>query len=54
MDETVSGKATSRKPTTLLVDCGATAHIITDTSRFMKVDDTFNPDKHITEFANGT
>ena len=54
VDKTVSGKPTSRKPTTLWVDCGATAHIITDTSRFMKFDDTFNPDKHVTEFANGT
>ena len=53
-DENVSGKPTSGKPNTLLVDCGATAHIITDLSKFTKFDDTFQPDKHFIELANGT
>jgi len=54
VDENVSGKPTSGKPNTLLVDCGATAHIVTDVSKFTKFDDTFNPDKHFIELANGT
>ena len=54
VDETVSGKPTSGKPNTLLVDCGATAHIIIDMSRLTKFDDTLNPDKHFIELANGT
>ena len=53
-DENVSGKPASGKPNTLLVDCGATAHIITDVSKFTKFDDTFKPDKHFIELANGT
>ena len=54
MDENVSGKPTSGKPNTLLVDCGETAHIITDVSKFTKFDDTFKPHKHFIELANGT
>jgi len=38
----------------LLVDCGATAHIVTDKSRFTHFDEAFRPDKHYIEFANGT
>lgn len=37
----------------LLVDCGATSHIINDKSKFVKFDDNFNPDKHFIELANG-
>ena len=38
----------------LLVDCGATAHIINDKSRFINFDESFCPDKHYVELANGT
>ena len=54
VDENVSGKPTSGKSNTLLVHCGATAHIITDLSKFTKFDDTFKPDKHFIDLANGT
>ena len=39
---------------TLLVDCGATAHIITDRSKFVKFDDDFNPSLHFIELADGS
>ena len=48
VDENISGKPTSGNPNILLVDCGATAHIVTDMSKF---DDTFKPDKHFIELA---
>lgn len=38
----------------VLVDCGATAHIITDENKFLRFDDTFNGDKHFMELADGT
>ena len=38
----------------LLVDCGATAHIVTDKSKFTSFDESFRPDKHYIELANGT
>ena len=38
----------------LLVDCGATAHIVNDKSRFTVFDESFCPDKHFVELANGT
>jgi len=37
----------------LLVDCGATAHIITNKSRFINFDESFRPDKHYIELTNG-
>ena len=38
----------------ILVDCGATAHIITEKDRFLRFDETFNGDKHFMELADGT
>lgn len=38
----------------LLVDCGATTHIITDEKRFTSFDSTFNPEKHFIELADGS
>ena len=38
----------------LLVDCGATAHIITDESCFTKFDGTFRPSEHYVELADGS
>ena len=52
-------KANSRPSTTsdcgadLLVDCGATTHILNDMSKFSKFDHTFTPEKHTIELANG-
>ena len=39
---------------TLLVDCGATTHIITDKSKFVEFDETFKPANHFIELANGS
>lgn len=38
----------------LLVDCGATAHIVTNKSNFIDFDETFNPDSHCIELADGS
>ncbi|ELU01151.1 hypothetical protein CAPTEDRAFT_187977 [Capitella teleta] len=38
----------------LLVDTGATSHIITDASKFVKFDTNFISDKHYIELADGT
>ena len=38
----------------LLVDCGATAHIVTNKSKFISFDDSFIPDKHFIELADGS
>ena len=38
----------------LLVDCGATSHIIKDGSKFIKFDSDFNPSSHFIELADGT
>ena len=38
----------------LMVDCGATSHIITEEDAFTKFDETFNPNAHYMELADGT
>ena len=38
----------------LMVDCGATSHIITDKDNFKRFDRTFNPKLHFMELADGT
>ena len=38
----------------LMVDCGATSHIITDKNNFKTFDKTFNPNLHFMELADGT
>ena len=38
----------------LLVDCGATAHIVTDDSDFVKIEEDFKPEFHFIELADGT
>lgn len=38
----------------LMVDCGATSHIITEKNKFIKFDETFDPKKHYMELANGS
>ena len=42
------------KPNMILVDCGATAHIITDESKFVNFDEMFKPEQHYIELADGT
>ena len=37
-----------------LVDCGATAHIVTDASKFEEMDSSFDPSSHIIELADGS
>ena len=37
----------------LLVDCGATAHIITDKEKFSSFEKNFDPSKHFIELADG-
>ena len=37
----------------LMVDCGATAHIITNEKCFVKFDKTFRPSEHFIELADG-
>lgn len=38
----------------LMVDCGATSHIITEKDKFTRFDESFNPEKHYMELADGT
>ena len=38
----------------MLVDCGATSHIVNDESMFLKFNYEFNADKHVIELADGT
>ena len=38
----------------LLVDCGATSHIIRDSSKFIEFDSDFNPSNHYIELADGS
>ena len=38
----------------LMVDCGATSHIITEKNSFKRFDRSFNPELHFMELADGT
>ena len=38
----------------MLVDCGATSHIVNDESMFLKFDSEFDAEKHVIELADGT
>ena len=49
-----SGNSTASRRNTLLVDCGATAHIVNDKSKFTKFDNSFKPEKHFIELADGS
>lgn len=42
------------KKDTLLVDSGATTHIVTDRSKFIEFDGNFKPVDHVIELADGT
>ncbi|KAK6316125.1 hypothetical protein J4Q44_G00136490 [Coregonus suidteri] len=37
-----------------MVDTGATSHIVTDIGKFKEFDETFKPEKHSVELADGT
>lgn len=37
-----------------MVDCGATSHIITEEAIFTRFDESFNPESHYMELADGT
>ena len=49
-----SGETGAFRCNSVLVDCGATAHIITNKKKFVRFDNTFNGDKHYMELADGT
>jgi len=51
---TESGDVSTTRSSSLLIDCGAIAHIVTDKSRFTSFDKSFRPEKHYIEIANGT
>ncbi|KAJ8050275.1 hypothetical protein HOLleu_03413 [Holothuria leucospilota] len=38
----------------LLVDCGATSHIVTDELKFESFDESFRPENHFVELADGS
>lgn len=38
----------------LMVDCGATSHMINDATKFITVDKSFRPEDHMIELADGT
>ena len=50
----VSEGAASVNVRGLMVDCGATSHIITDLSKFKRFDDGFQAETHCVELADGT
>ena len=45
---------TDNSNSSLLVDTGATSHIINDKSKFVDFDQEFNPRAHVIEFADGS
>ena len=42
------------KTSNLLVDTGATSHIINDKSKFVNFDEKFDPSNHVIELADGS
>ena len=48
------GQGRSTKDSKLLVDTGATSHIINDSSKFVSFDNNFNPNSHFIELADGS
>ncbi|KAJ8401413.1 hypothetical protein AAFF_G00386440 [Aldrovandia affinis] len=52
VSETQPGHGVTRKG--LMVDTGATSHIITDLARFKSFDDRFQAETHCVELADGT
>ena len=48
----VTSSSSSEDP--ILVDCGATTHIVNDDKYLIDVDESFNPGEHYIELANGS
>ena len=48
-----AGNMSGLRKDMLLVDCGAKAHIVTDKSKFVRFDESFKPERHYIELANG-
>ena len=42
------------KDDSLLVDCGATTHIVNDESHFISIDENYKPENHYIELADGS
>jgi len=51
---TLIGGVSAIRSSSLLFDCGATAHIIMDKFQFTKFDESFCPEKQSNELPNGT
>ncbi|XP_074649045.1 uncharacterized protein LOC141904358 [Tubulanus polymorphus] len=51
---TVDSASSVHNVNSLLVDCGATSHIINDESKFVSFDKSFNADDHFIELADGS
>ena len=45
---------TVHKVNGMLVDCGATTHVVNDVSRFISFDENFDPKNHVIELADGS
>ncbi|KAK3779704.1 hypothetical protein RRG08_013659 [Elysia crispata] len=52
--DTVSRTQDQQSSDAFLVDSGATVHVITDKTRFIRFNNHFNPANHIIELADGT
>lgn len=49
----VTTSSFSLKHNGLMVDCGAKSHIIMEIEKFQNFDDTFQPERHAVELADG-
>ena len=49
-----NGQGSSTEDSNLLVDTGATSHIINDSSKFVSFDNSFDPNTHFIELADGS
>lgn len=52
--KSVTASSFSLKHNGLMVDCGATSHIIMEIEKFQNFDYTFQPERHAVELADGT
>ena len=48
------GRGRNAENESLLVDTGATSHIVNDSSKFINFDDNFDPNIHFMELADGS
>ena len=54
MKKTQETRRRHEEDSSLLVDTGATSHIITDRSQFVSFDDNFDTNTHIIDLADGS